>query len=170
MMAKPSKFCPTPEQPLRGKYDGRKNNRFKIPHRKGINSKRKPEWLKDLGVKHAIDILEEFDKIVPPAELYTQAYEKHDLALCWDMRKHVECRVLGKPFVAVNPELQPKPASVLNEDNRLQLAVNTLIVQGPMKGIRKGLAGDPLLIEGSSALSTDTAQTYEFTGFDEVDG
>lgn len=171
MAAKP---LPDGSQPLKGKYDGRKNNRFRIPHRKGINSRCKPNWLKTLGAKHAADVLEELDAILPPAEIYKQAIARNDFRLVWEIRTAVEYRLLGKPFVAVNPETLPPTGSILNQDNRLQVAVSNLIVQTPeSKGrkIRKGLAPDALLIEASCAQSGDTARDVDnkgFVGFDDV--
>jgi hypothetical protein len=160
---------------MKGKYDGRRHSTFKVRHKGG----RKPLWLKDLGIRHNIAVLEAFDEIVEPAALYRQAYAKKDLALCWDMRKHVECRILGKPFVAVNPDLKAPNGSVLGADQRLQLAVNTMIVQAPVikgKRTRKQLANDPQdirgeLIEASSAVSQGSARnadSKDFVGFDDV--
>ena len=175
----------TPEQPLKGKYDGRRigPNRFRIPHRKGINYHSKPDWLKNLGAKHAADLITEFDALVSPITIYQQAHEKKDLRLCWEMREAVLQRLLGKPFVAVNPETQSSGGHILNQDNRLQVAVSNLIVQGPEskgKKIRKGLtlnsADNPQIIKGElleapSAQSGDRAQSADnkdFVGFDDV--
>jgi hypothetical protein len=173
----------TPEQPLKGKYDPRYGKRkpgFRVPHRKGINSRCKPQWLKNLGAKHAIDLVQEFDAVVPPSTLYTEAYAKKDLRLCWEMREAVLERVLGKPYVAVNPELSAQNGSVLHEDKRLQLAVGTMIINPSVlkgKRTRKQLADDSQdirgqLIEASSAVSQDMAiitDSKDFVGFNDVE-
>jgi hypothetical protein len=163
----------TPEQPLKGKYDGRRigPNRFRIPHRKGINSYRKPEWIKNLGAKHAADLITEFDAVIPPATIYQQALDKKDLRLCWEMREAVLERLLGKPFVAVNPDTEPSGGHILNQDNRLQVAVSNLIVQASDSKGPKTRKRDQLVLEASSAQSGDRAQSVDnkdFIGFDDV--
>jgi hypothetical protein len=120
---------------MSGKYDKRRFNKIKRPHRKALKATgAKPKWLKTLKANEAAKTLRELDSIASPAAIYAQAHERGLLALCWDMRKSVEERLLGRPFVAINPAEVKTPGIV---DNRLQIAIQQLI-PGKKQPVKRG--------------------------------
>lgn len=133
-----------PRKPLQGKYDGRRNNgkRGRVP-----DSGRKPLWARNLGRNTAHKVLVEFDAIIEPAQIYKRALDANLLSLCWEMRCAVENRLLGRPFVALNPAETPQSASI-QQDNRLQLAIGTLVLPGvKVKGKKRAKIVDAQVID-----------------------
>ena len=107
------------------KYDGRRKNgaHRRAPCDRGA----KPRWLKHLGRNDALKVSEKYDAIATYEQLYRDAYEKKNLLLCFDMRKYADDRLLGKPFIALNPAENAKSAN-LTQDNRLQVAIQQLTI------------------------------------------
>jgi len=117
---------------MKGKYDGRRNNgATKARRRLNSNLGRKPRWLKNLDRNDAAKVLEHFDAIASPEQIYQAAWEKGKFELCADLYKQFQDRWLGRPFIAENPN---KPANnlALANDPRLQEAIKQLI-PGPRK-------------------------------------
>lgn len=124
----------TPEiqaKPLKGKYDGRRNNRPTAEARQKAG--RKLNWAKHLTSNDSAKILKDIDSIASPSEIYQRALDRNLLALCWQIRERVEDRLLGKPFVAENPNAV-KPINNILNDNRLQIAIQQLV---PAKQVKK---------------------------------
>jgi len=84
---------------------------------------RKPRWLKNLNRNDAAKVLEEFDAIATPAQVYAAAWEKGKFELCADMFKQFQDRWLGRPYIAENPQKLTKPVF----DPRLQKAIDELL-------------------------------------------
>lgn len=152
-------------QVLKGKYDNRKNNganlkQFRPTRKRG----RKPKALKDLSQWQNNMALRDIDSIANPAKLYALAFERGLLSLCLEIRTRVEDRLLGKPFVAINPDAEAKPSTIIN-DNRLQVAMQTLLpgaqAKKPRNGKAKQLAAEqasvvtnPPMIEAGSVVES----------------
>lgn len=116
-------------KPMKGKYDGRRNNgRYKSKAKRGP----KPFYLKALSRNGAAKILEKLNAIATPEEIYRQAFERKLFALCWQIREDLSNRVWGKPYTAENPQ-KADPASSLREDQRLQDAITHLVPAKPSK-------------------------------------
>jgi hypothetical protein len=119
-------------KPMKGKYDGRKRNGA---HRAAPNNRgRKPRWLRHLGRNDELKVLEEFDAIAKASEIYAAAWAKGNHALCFEMRKCADDRLLGKPFTAENPA-QTKTGEALTEDSRLQDAIKKMNIGTPGKSV-----------------------------------
>jgi hypothetical protein len=87
---------------MKGKYDGRRNNgATKARRRLNSNLGRKPRWLKNLDRNDAAKVLEQFDAIASPEQIYKAAWEKGKFELCADLYKQFQDRWLGKPFLAL---------------------------------------------------------------------
>lgn len=124
----------TPAKSMAGKYDGRGKYKRTAMHKRAIaDSAPKPRWLKNLSVNDSIETLDKLDAIAGASEIYKRALERNMLALCWQIREGVKDRLIGKPFVAENPNAKPQPNNILN-DNRLQIAIQQLV---PAKQARK---------------------------------
>lgn len=112
-------------KPMKGKYDGRKNNgATKARRRLNSNLGRKPRWLKNLDRNDAAKVLGEFDAIATPAQVYAAAWEKGKFELCADMYKQFQDRWLGRPFIAENPN---KPSNSRQPDPRILDAIDKLL-------------------------------------------
>jgi hypothetical protein len=85
----------------------------------------KPRWMQDIARQEARKFLKECDAIASPSQIYALALKKGLLALCIEIRQSYEYRVFGKPFTATNPDVLPKPPTIV--DNRLQVAITNLI-------------------------------------------
>jgi hypothetical protein len=121
-------------KPMKGKYDGRKNNgATKARRRVFSNVGRKPNWAKHLSRNEAVTTLREFDDIASPADIYRAAWEKGNLGLCVELYKQFHDRLHGKPFTAENPEKVAK-AETLAQDTRLRDAIKQLV---PSRGAAK---------------------------------
>jgi hypothetical protein len=87
-----------------------------------------------------------------------------DDRLRFEVIRYVWDRLEGKPFVAVNPAEQTKSGS-LSQDNRLQMAINTLVVQAPPKrGRPKRIAQASATTDGNAdanAISITDTNTVE---------
>ena len=88
---------------------------------------RKPNWMKHLSRNAAYEILQQFDSIAPPAEIYAWCWENKKIDIMVGMREYVWNRLEGRPFVASNPAEEQKRTSLL-QDNRLQVAIQELII------------------------------------------
>jgi hypothetical protein len=118
-------------KPMKGKYDGRKNNgRYKSKVKRGP----KPLYLQHISRNRAALIVKEFDSIASWPEILAAGWEKRDIAACTQVRIYVENRLYGRPFVAENPA-QAKTGDTLAEDSRLQDALAKLKVQLPAKSV-----------------------------------
>src|SRR5215469_15443932 len=105
-----------PRKPMARKYDGRKNSgATKARRRVFSNLGRKPNWAKHLSRNDAAEILRGFDAIATPEDIYRAAWEDGNFELCANMYKQIQDRVMGRPFVAVNPAAQPQ-AHALAQD------------------------------------------------------
>jgi hypothetical protein len=119
------------------RYDKRKNNgATRARRRTNSNLGRKPKWMKHLSRNSAYDMLQEFDAIAPPAEIYAYCSEKKLMPLVIGMREYVWNRLEGRPFVAENPEAKGK-GNVFYTDKRLQVAINTLLPSSASPGAQK---------------------------------
>jgi hypothetical protein len=119
------------------KYDNRVNNGATRQRRRAnSNLGRKPKWMKHLSRNSAYDILQEFDAIASPAEIYRYCWENKLMQLVVGMREYVWNRLEGRPFVAENPNAGKKPNPVVN-DNRLQIAIQTLLPSTATSGAHK---------------------------------
>jgi len=112
-------------KPMKGKYDGRRNN-GKSPRR--VKPGPKPNWAKNLERNSAAKSLREFDDIATPAQIYRSAWEKGDVKLCAEMYRQFQDRLLGRPFVAENPA-KTDPTKSPDNDEKLQGAVKRLILK-----------------------------------------
>jgi hypothetical protein len=91
-------------KPMKGKYDGRKNNgATKSRRRTFSNMGRKTLIAKRLSRNDAAKTLEELVDIASPADIFRAAWEKGNVALCAEMYKQFQDRLLGRPFIAENP-------------------------------------------------------------------
>ena len=88
---------------------------------------RKPNWMKHLSRNAALKILQQFDSIASPAEIYAWCWENKKIDIMVGMREYVWNRLEGRPFVASNPAEEQKRTSLL-QDNRLQVAIQELII------------------------------------------
>src|SRR5215472_15118496 len=114
---------------MKGKYDGRQNNgATKARRRVFSNLGRKPKWMKHLSRNKAWEMLDEFDSLASPAQIYAYCWEKKQIDYLLRLREYVWNRAEGRPFVAVNPEATAK-VDVLKQDNRLQLAIKELVIE-----------------------------------------
>jgi hypothetical protein len=122
--AEPSK----PVQSMRGKYDKRgKHGNYDTEARRN-RPQVKPAWAKNLSRNQAA-------KILHTANFQEKALELlncEDLRLRWDVIKYLWDRFEGKAFVAQSPTEASKGES-LKQDNRLQVAIQQLILQPPSK-------------------------------------
>jgi hypothetical protein len=117
-------------KPMKGKYDKRKNNgATKVRRRKFSNMGRKTLVAKGLSRNDAARTLEELVEIASPADIFRAAWEKGNVALCAEMYKQFQDRLLGRPFIAENPQTTG-PQSV---DPRVQRAVRALNIVQPQK-------------------------------------
>jgi hypothetical protein len=89
---------------MKGKYDGRRNNgATKARRRLNSDLGRKPHWLKNLDRNDAARVLEQFNGIASPEQIYKAAWEKGKFELYADLYKQFQDRWLGKPYTAENP-------------------------------------------------------------------
>jgi hypothetical protein len=86
----------------------------------------KPLYLKHLSRNSAAKTLKAFEAIASLAQIYQRAWDKGNEALCAQLWLRCEDRLYGKPFTAENPEAKGK-SNPLFQDNRLQVAINTLL-------------------------------------------
>jgi hypothetical protein len=115
------------------RYDKRKyNGRSKSANKPG----RKPRYIKLLGRYGAGRILEQFDAIAPPEQIYAYLWEQKRIAEMIQMRQNAENRLMGKPYTAENPEAKQK-ANVFLQDNRLQVAIQNLLPPTASPGAQK---------------------------------
>jgi hypothetical protein len=115
------------------KYDKRKNNgRYKSQVKRGP----KPLYLQHMSRNAAGNHLKTFDGIATWEQVYKEAWDKGDYALCASIRFRCEDRLYGKPFTAENPEAKGKGNVVFN-DNRLQMAIQTLLPHSAAPGVQK---------------------------------
>ena len=115
------------------KYDRRKyNGRSKSGNKPG----RKPRYIKLLGRYKAGRVLEEFDSIASPQEIYAYLWEQKRIAEMIQMRQNAENRLMGKPFTAENPAAKGKGSPIFN-DNRLQVAIQNLLPPTSAPGAHK---------------------------------
>ena len=107
-------------KPMKGKYDGRRNNGKK---RTAMKRGPKPKWMKHLSRNAASKLLQEFDNIVPFPEIYKYCWEHGKVELMVGMREYVWNRLEGRPFIAENPvKVLPK-----QPDPRIQEAIDRLL-------------------------------------------
>jgi hypothetical protein len=150
-----------PDKPLKGKYDGR---RFNGRERKKGKSGPKPNIFLNLAERHCKEALTRFEAIATLAQIYEEAWNRKNLALCVQMRENAADRAYGRPFVSINPAEKPgSPA--LTQDNRLQLAIGQLNigVSGKKTGKSKRLASDPQAICGNVAGLASESQVIDST-------
>jgi len=83
--------------------------------------------MKHLSRNAAYEILQQFDSIASPAEIYAWCWENKKIDIMVGMREYVWNRLEGRPFVASNPAEEQKRTSLL-QDNRLQVAIQELII------------------------------------------
>ena len=131
-------------KPMKGKYDGRRNNgATKARRRANSNLGRKPAWLKHLSRNSAYHVLRKHND----QELWSQiltattfvsggrnkpAVEVPDMRLRFEALRYLTDRRDGRPFIAENPQ-KADPASSLREDQRLQDAITQLVPTKPDK-------------------------------------
>ena len=146
MSSAPQVTPQTPSKPLKGKYDGRgKYDRRSSAFASGIKPGPKPLYRQHIAKNSYAKLLSELDSIASWSQIYAEAWAKRQLALCIQMREYADSRLLGKPYTAENPNAAKTP-SVLNQDNRLQIAIQQLLPQKqPAKGKRKSAK----LLEGN---------------------
>src|SRR5215469_6890699 len=104
-----------PRKTMAGKYDGRKNNgATKKRRRMFSNLGRRTNWAKHLEKTDVSKTLRKFDGIATPEDLYRKAWEDGNLELCANLYKQFQDRLLGRPFIAINPAEERKQ-SPLND-------------------------------------------------------
>jgi hypothetical protein len=119
-----------PVKPLKGKYDRRRTKAVQSG-RGGtrINAGRKPNHAQHLARNTAAYLFRDCDFKARFTELLATENER----LRFDVLCYVWDRLEGKPFVAENPNARGV-TNVLNQDNRLQIAIQQLV---PPKQERK---------------------------------
>ena len=136
MSAIPSVPAEIPRKPLQGKYDKRKHNKFAHPNQQaGRKLGHKPDWAKNLTRKSAAHVL----KRIGLQEFCLQLLASKNERLRFDVLCYLWDRLEGKPFTAVNPEERPQAQTIIN-DNRLQVAMQTLLPGAKPKAKRKSKA------------------------------
>ena len=111
-----------------GKYDGRRfNGSTKERRRANPNLGPKPAWLKSVTRNSAYHVLRELDDKASWKQIYQAAWEKNQLALCIDVLRYLTDRRDGRPFTAENPAIS-KQSAALAQDNRLQVAIQNLVL------------------------------------------
>lgn len=134
---------PIPVKSMRGKYDGRvKANKLKAK----TQQKRKPFHNKHVSRNYAAKLFERVS-IVEECE---HLLRSDDLRLRFEVIRYLWDRLEGKPFVATNPD--EKPAKKL-EDNRLQVAIQQLIVAPQEKRKSRAIQSDQDSLEQPSQLT-----------------
>jgi hypothetical protein len=121
-----------PAKPLKDKYDRRKRSpKSKAAILGAAHSNKqlgRPNYVSQaLTLNSSVKALKQFELIASLACLYQAAWDKKDIALCVQMQEDARNRLFGKPFTAINPA-EGKQSATLNQDNRLQVAIGTLIV------------------------------------------
>jgi hypothetical protein len=135
-------------KPMKGKYD-RRGSYKRTPEIKAKLRKNgpKPKWAKHLTRNAAAVVLKQVgiedqaltflssNQWVPNGK--DKPYvEVPDIRLRWEVFKYLWDRLEGRPFVAINPDADAKPSTIIN-DNRLQMAIQNLIPSAPAKKTRK---------------------------------
>jgi hypothetical protein len=122
---------------------------------KRINAGQKPKWAKHLSRNTAALVLKQVDLRERVIELIATSDER----LRFEVLRYLWDRLEGKPFVAENPNAG-KPASALHQDNRLQLAIQNLVVSPPAKKQRK-VKGANVIQAQLSEGQPSTAETHD---------
>ena len=165
-MPQPDPLTP-PKSKLR-KYDKRAGNAKNFGPRKAAKlPKGKPIGAKNLSHRTAYEVLRKAHL----QETLLELIRGKDKRLAFEVVRYCWDRLEGKAFVAVNPDTEPSGGHILNQDNRLQVAVSNLIVQASDSKGSKTRKRDQLVLEASSAQSGDRAQSADnkdFVGFDDV--
>lgn len=149
-------------KPLKGKYDGRgkwKRNNYEYRDR----AKPGPKSLRTqhLSQTKANKVLAAFDLIASQSQIYAWLWEKKQVVPMLQMRENAENRAFGKPFTAENPAIS-KQSAALAQDNRLQVAIQNLVLTpGAKRTASKGkkikqlAAPTPTLDATTTDASTD---------------
>jgi hypothetical protein len=123
---------PDLKKPVQRKYDKRCKSPKSIAAIQGaVRSEkqlgRKPNWMKHLSRNAALKILQQFDSIASPAEIYAWCWENKKIDIMVGMREYVWNRLEGRPFLASSPADEQKHMSLL-QDSRLQVAIEQLVI------------------------------------------
>jgi hypothetical protein len=117
---------PILSKPLVRKYDRRgEANRLKAK----TQAKRKPLHEKHLSRNYAAKLFHE----IPVREHILELLASKDARLRFEVLRYLWDRLEGKPFVAINPNDNKAPNTLL-QDNRIQVAIQQLV---PAKQARK---------------------------------
>jgi hypothetical protein len=108
------------------------------PRRKSTG--RKPAYAKHLTKNSAAYALTQCDAKTRWLELL----QSPDARLRFEVLRYLTDRLEGKAFTAINPD--ERPQAPVNQDNRLQVAIQNLIV--PAAKPRKALKQQPLTLAG----------------------
>lgn len=119
---------------------------------------RKPNWTKNIAKNTAADLFRQLSI----REQCVQLLASPDLRLRFEVIRYLWDRLEGKPFTAINPA-EVKQNQTVNNDNRLQIAIQQLIPGGvpgvPALKSKKRKALPAQTLEAEPALeATDTAQ------------
>ena len=131
-------------KPLKGKYDRRGKYERTEVHRKSAS---KPLWKKHLARNTAARL---FSEISVKDQMLVLLQSK-DERLRFEVLKYVWDRLEGRPFVAINPA-ENKQSATLHQDNRLQVAINQLVVTGKKSKQKKT---QPLLPSDTTITQSD---------------
>ena len=109
----------------------------------------KPKHVQTLSRNKSSKVIEQYNAIAGLADIYAQAWANKQLVLCVQMQEQARDRAFGRPFVAINPE--ERPQNQINQDNRLQVAIQNLILPANQKRkASKALKSQTLTLEAGS--------------------
>lgn len=118
-----------------------------------INAGQKPQWAKHLTRNTAAVVL----KQVSAKEMWLELLGHKDAKFRFEVLRYLTDRLEGRPFVAENPNAKPA-VNVLNQDNRLQIAIQQLVPakqskKKKTKGVIEASSEAKLLTEASGDVS-----------------